>query len=57
MRAALSISSQKHLGQEPQGDGSGQSHQAEVPTVSGEMQDTETVRQRDEGHQDEEGGR
>jgi len=55
MRAALSISSQKHLRQAPEGEGADQGYQAEqVPTVPAEMQDAQTVRQRDEGHQEEE---
>src|SRR6516164_4782692 len=58
IRAALSISSQKHLRQVPQGDGADQGDQAErIPTVRAEMQDAETVRQRGKGHQEEEGSR
>jgi hypothetical protein len=56
IRAALSISSPKHLRQAPQGDGADQGCQAkQVPTVPAEMQDAETVRQCDEGHQEKEG--
>jgi hypothetical protein len=48
----------RHLGQVPQGDGAHQSHQPEhVPAVPAETQDAETVRQCDEGQEEEEGGR
>ena len=47
---------EKHLGQAPQADGADQSYQPEqVPAVPAETQDAETVRQCDEGHEEEEG--
>ena len=52
----MPIFSEKHLGQVPQGDGANQGYYAkQVPTVPAEMQDAETVRQCDQGHQEEEG--
>jgi hypothetical protein len=55
IRAALSISSQKHLRQAPEGEGADRGYQAEqVPTVAAEMQDAQAVRQRYEGDQEEE---
>ena len=51
----LAIFSQKHLRQAPEGEGADQGYQAkQIPTVSVETQDAETVRQCGEGHQEEE---